>query len=156
MKRFNCGFWKHKRLNVCFHNKASIPKDLVGDCEFWSSKLELQVHELLIAAQCELIHRQFKLILMLGNEYFPDWEWKIDFLAIKNKKPYFIECKGDWILHDKSALELFKRQIHVLSRSQSFPSFMENFYLVGNSRQSKLAKFQKFITIKRLREILNE
>ncbi len=127
-------FWFSPSLQKSFSVNQSVPHHIT-DAEYWSSSLEFQTYRKLkmMFSDSEIIRQNKLLILPEVKPFFKQWSWKVDF-CVKSKKlkePLYIESKGEWIKHDKSAEREF---VHMLQVLQMFhPAIFHNLILVSNS-----------------------
>lgn len=99
---------------------------------YWDSELEFRVwcklHKLFPLAR---IHRQHELLILPKNETFPKLTWNIDFVVSTSDRTYFIEVKGQWILHDKGQLNDFCKLLRIIQLFQ--PEIFNNLSIISDA-----------------------
>jgi hypothetical protein len=103
-------FWYDPLTGIQYEKKEN------DRCEYWASHSEYSFYFLAKAKiRDSRIYKQYPVIFKPATDAYDALLWKVDFsIFFPNGESRLIEVKGDWILHDRYALQEFQHKLQFL------------------------------------------
>ncbi|MBW4689606.1 MAG: hypothetical protein KME40_32070 [Komarekiella atlantica HA4396-MV6] len=126
-------FWRNPVTGQCYSPGTSIPLIQRKKLEHWDSALEFETYcKLRARFKTARIIRQEELTLLPKTLCFSELTWKVDFMLVSSSQDIlYVETKGQWILHDKSAMSDFCKTLRILENQQ--PKIFHSLVVVSDS-----------------------